>query len=172
LAFGVWGSGRSMNGGEPLWHLLQRPRDFRPDALHECKPSQQAAPGNDPNAWVVSWLCLKWMIEPTAGRDIALGNSREPPVQPDVLAFLALEGICEVLGHVLKRLQSCSFAARLPTRPFAYPDKPTGGYPYTPRRPFSALGLGKRNRFSLESSKGGSLRGNILPRLAPRASKE
>ena len=163
-----------MNGGEPLWHLLQRPRDFRPDALHECKPSQQAAPGNDPNAWVVSWLCLKWMIEPTAGRDIALGNSREPPVQPDVLAFLVLGGICEVLGHVLKRLPS-SLARSRPVylhAPSRYPDKPTGGYPYTPRRPFSALGLGKRNRFSLESSKGGFLRGNVLPRLAPKASTE
>ena len=121
-----------MNGGEPLWHLLQRPRDCRPGALDECKPSQQAAPGNDPNVWVVSWLCLKWMIEPTAGRDIALGNSREPPVQPDVLAFLALEGICEVLGHVLKRLPSSLARARpvyLPAHS-RYPDKPTGGYPY------------------------------------------
>jgi len=41
-----------------------------------------------------------------------------------------------------------------------------------PPRPFLALGLGKRNRFSLESSKGGTLRGYVLPRLAPKASTE
>jgi hypothetical protein len=45
--------------GSRFGTYLHDPPNVRLDALHDCKPSQQAAPGNEPNAWFVSCACLR-----------------------------------------------------------------------------------------------------------------
>ena len=63
-------------------------------------------------------LSINGVIEPTAGQNITLDNLREPPVEPDVLAFHTLERTREIFGQAPKRLPSNTPSSITPSVPF------------------------------------------------------
>jgi hypothetical protein len=103
----VWEAGNAAPGGEPLWHVPQRPPDVRLGALQNSKPSQQAAPGNDPNAWVVL-LGVREMGQ--SNRPLGKTSRWVIPgsrlFNPMLWPSSRSKEVCEVLGQMLKRLPS------------------------------------------------------------------